>query len=295
MYRFIVLAIVAILAIIAICLSTSLQPLTVYIDSFALVSNNLSGKNDNNNNNINYPTISPNPVSELGQIKISSNATDNTGIAKLITDIVGPNLGLSNQNFTLPKVGSVPLSLVAGDPKNGTWMGTFTFPEDSPDGTYIYNLISTDSLGNIKTSGPFSGIILDRYPAQDQGSQARIISAIDGDKRNIPNNGSTSSKDMAFMFDGRDRTGVVLFMQCNLDDKPVQSEHGEEHAADATTPKTTYSTCFVADKIADLVKGNHSYSDLAVGNHTFKVRVIDNEYNIGAIPAVFNWTILPAQ
>ena len=277
------------------CLSLFLLPLTVFESSPAFISYNSSDKNDHNNNKINYPIVSPNPVGESGQIKVSSNFTDNIGIAKLTADIEGPSLGLSNQNFTLPKVGSLSFSLVSGDPKNGAWRGTFTFPENLPDGNYIYSLISTDNLGNTKVSGPFSGIILDRYPSQHQDSQARIISAVDGDNKNIHYNGSTTSRDMTFTFEGRDKTGVVLFMQCNLDDTQVQSEHGDNHGADVNTPTSTYSTCFVADEIARLVTGNHSYTKLGTGNHNFKVRVIDNEYNVGEIPAVFNWTVLPIQ
>jgi hypothetical protein len=242
-----------------------------------------------------YPMILPNPVGKSGQVKLLSNLTDNTGIAKLTLDIRGPSLGMSNQNFTLPKIGSVSLSLVSGDPRNGTWMGKFTFPQDLPDGNYIYSLTYKDRLGNTKMSSPFSGIILDRYPPQYQDSQARIISAIDGNKRYVADDGSTSSKNMTFTFEGKDKTGVVLFMQCNLDDIPVPSEHGEEHGGDITTPRTTYSTCFVANKTASHAVGNRSYIDLGVGNHTFKVRVIDNEYNIGAVPAVFNWTVLPTK
>ena len=289
--------IIIVITLIATCLVLFLQPLTIDIHSstFIFNNNNSTDKVESINNYINYPVISPNPVSKSGPIEILANLTDNIGIAKLTVDIRGPSLGTSNQNFTLPRVGSASLSLVSGDLRNGTWMGTFNFPQDLPDGNYIYSLTFKDRLGNTKMSSPFSGIILDRYPPQYQDSQARIISAIDGDNRYVAHNGSTSSKNMTFTFEGRDMTGVVLFMQCNLDDIPVPSEHGEEHGGDITTPRTTYSTCFVADKPASHAVGNHSYVDLGVGNHTFKIRVIDNEYNIGTIPAVFNWTVLPTR
>ena len=294
------LKIAMVITLVSICLSLFLLPLTISVHSSTFVSNNNTSyknesNNNNNNNNIIYPVVSPNPVGKSGQTKLLSNITDDIGIAKLAADIKGPSLGLSNQNFTLPKVGSVSFSLISGDPKSGTWTGIFTFPEGLPDGNYIYSLTFTDNLGNTKTIGPFSGIILDRYPPQLQDSQARIISAFDGDNMEIPYNGTTRSRDMAFTFEGIDKAGVVLFMQCNLDDILAQSEHGDEHGADINTPKTSYSTCFVADKIARQVMGNHSYTDLGAGNHTFKVRVIDNEYNVGANPAVFNWTILPSQ
>lgn len=271
---------------------TKVTTTTSYESNPTTMGNNISDKN-RNHNNINHPFVSPNPVGKSGQIKVSANFSDNIGIARLTMDIEGPNLGLSSQNFTLPKVGSLTFSLVSGGPKSGTWVGLFTFPEYLPDGNYLYSFISADNLGNTKIIGPFSGIILDRYPPGHQDSQARIISAVDGDNKNVPNNGTTYSRDMTFTFEGRENTGLVLFMQCNLDDTLVQGEHGEEHGADVNTPKTTYSTCFVADKIARQATGNHSYTGLGVGNHTFKVKVIDNEYNVGAIPAVFNWTILP--
>lgn len=286
-----------VVTLVAICLSLSLMPLTISVHGSAFIpKNNTSDRNEINiNNNINYPVASPNPVGKSGQTKILFNITDDIGIAELAADIQGPSLGLSNQNFTLPKIASIPFSLTSGDSQTGTWTGTFSFPEELPDGNYIYSLIFTDNLGNTETIGPFSGIILDRYSSQLQDSQARIISAFDGDNMEIAQNGTTHSKDIAFTFEGMDSTGVVLFMQCNLDNMLAQSEHGDEHGADINTPKSSYSTCFVADKIARQFLGNHSYTDLGAGNHTFKVRVIDNEYNVGAIPAVFNWTVLPSQ
>lgn len=289
--------IIMVVTLVAICLSLSLMPLTISVHGSAFIpKNNTSDRNEINiNNNINYPVASPNPVGKSGQTKILFNITDDIGIAELAADIQGPSLGLSNQNFTLPKIASIPFSLTSGDSQTGTWTGTFSFPEELPDGNYIYSLIFTDNLGNTETIGPFSGIILDRYSSQLQDSQARIISAFDGDNMEIAQNGTTHSKDIAFTFEGMDSTGVVLFMQCNLDNMLAQSEHGDEHGADINTPKSSYSTCFVADKIARQFLGNHSYTDLGAGNHTFKVRVIDNEYNVGAIPAVFNWTVLPSQ
>lgn len=289
--------IIMVVTLVAICLSLSLMPLTISVHGSVFIpKNNTSDRNEINiNNNINYPVASPNPVGKSGQTKILFNITDDIGIAELAADIQGPSLGLSNQNFTLPKIASIPFSLTSGDSQTGTWTGTFSFPEELPDGNYIYSLIFTDNLGNTETIGPFSGIILDRYSSQLQDSQARIISAFDGDNMEIAQNGTTHSKDIAFTFEGMDSTGVVLFMQCNLDNMLAQSEHGDEHGADINTPKSSYSTCFVADKIARQFLGNHSYTDLGAGNHTFKVRVIDNEYNVGAIPAVFNWTVLPSQ
>jgi hypothetical protein len=256
---------------------------TVYNSSLADISNE---KNSYNN----HPIVSPNPVGKSGQINVYVNYTENVGIAKLSMDIEGPSLGLSDSNLTLPKIASLSLSLASGSPKYSVWTGMFTFPDALPDGNYLYSLVSTDITGNTKINGPFSGIILDRYPAEHKESQTRIISAVDGDNKNISRNGKTYSTDITFTFEGRDNTGVALFMQCNLDDTFVYSEHGEH--GDVNTPLTTYSTCFVADEIARQVTGNHSYTDLGIGNHTFKVRLINNEYNVDGIPAVFNWRIL---
>jgi hypothetical protein len=241
------------------------------------------------------PIASPNPIEASGMAEVSVNYTDEIGIAEVSVEIEGPSLGLSNQNLTLPSIGTLPLSLVSGTAQNGTWSGIFSFPNESSDGNYLYSLKSADSLGNTYMNGPYSGIILDRYPAGGQESETKIISAVDGVGQNISNGGTTHSTNMTFTFEGTDKTGVALFVQCNMDDTIVYGEHGGEIGADINTPTTTYSTCFIADKIARQIIGNHEYVNLGVGNHTFKVRVIDNEYNIDSTPASFNWTILPAS
>jgi hypothetical protein len=239
------------------------------------------------------PIASPNPVKESGIVELSVNYTSSIGITKVSVEIGGPSLGLSNENLTLPIIGKLPLSLVSGTIQDGTWSGMFSFPNNSSDGNYLYYLKSTDSLGNTHIDGPYSGIILDRFPPGGQDSETKIISAIDGLGQNIPNGGITHSTNMTFTFEGTDKNGVVLFVQCNIDDTIVHDEHGGEAGADTNTPTTTYSTCFTADKIARQIIGSHDYTNLGVGNHTFKGRVIDNEYNIDSNPASFNWTIVP--
>ena len=241
------------------------------------------------------PIASPIPVKASGMVEVSVNYTGEIGIAKVSVEVDGPSLGLSHENLTLPIVGTLPLSLVSGTIQNGTWSGMFSFPNNSSDGNYLYSLKSTDNLGSTSMNGPFSGIILDRFPPGGQDSETKIISAVDGLGQNISNDGTTHSTNMTFTFEGTDKTGVALFVQCNIDDTIVHGEHGGEDGVDINTPTTTYSTCFIADKIARQIIGNHDYVNLGVGNHTFKVRVMDNEYNIDSTPAIFNWTILPAS
>jgi hypothetical protein len=248
----------------------------------------------NINHDSNFPFIYPNPVGPTGQVTITINYTDNTGVSMLRGEIKGPSLGSSDPKLLLPIIGSAHLSLISGSIHDGTWRGTFTFPNYLPDGSYIYSLISTDTLGNTRTIGPFSGIILDRHPASKHGSETIISSAVDGNDKNISNNGSTTSSNITFGFEGTTRTGVVLFLQCNLDDTiAAAAEHGREHGD--STLGSTYSTCLVAGRIAQAAAGNLTYTDLDVGRHIFKVRVVDNEYNIDDTPATFSWTVLPSS
>lgn len=250
---------------------------------------------DKSKNNSISPIALPNPVEASGMVEVSVNYTDEIGIAKVSVEIEGPSLGLSHDNLSMPIVGTLPLSLISGAIQNGTWSGMFSFPNNSSDGNYLYTLKYTDSLGNTYLNGPYSGITLDRFPPGGQESETKIISAVDGVGHNISNGGTTHSTNMTFTFEGMDKTGVALFVQCNIDDAIVYGEHGGEEGANINTPTTTYSTCLIADKISRQIIGNHNYVNLGVGNHTFKVRVIDNEYNIDSTPASFNWTILPAS
>jgi hypothetical protein len=132
---------------------------------------------------------------------------------------------------------------------------------------------------------------LDRYPAIKSGSQTRITSAVDGTGKNVTNNGMSSSTNITFAFEGTGNTGVILFLQCNLDDIVKSGEHGVEHGI--STPGSTHHVCLVPDNITQHASGNYTYTDLDTGNHTFKVRTVDNEYNVDDTPAVFNWTIQP--
>jgi hypothetical protein len=237
----------------------------------------------------NYPSIYPNPVGPTGKVRVSAHYASQEGIATVDIDINGPNVGSAKLP---PLIGSLSPSLVSGTMQNGTWNGTFNFPSHLPDGSYIYSLTTTDASGNTAKYGPFSGIILDRY-ADDNGqeSETKITSATDGTGKLVLLNGTTYSSNITFAFNGSDKTGVVLEFQCNIDDTILQSGH--EHGFDPNMPMATYSTCLVPDNIARQVAGNYSYADLAPGDHTFKVRVVDNEYNTDKSPDTFNWTILP--
>jgi hypothetical protein len=272
---------------------TSAPGVATVLDNTSNTNNNELMNNSNANifTNTNYPSVSPNPVGPSGQVRVSANYTSEIGITNMSITVNGPSMGVTDPRLAAPTIGSSSLSLVKGTMREGTWNGTFTFPADIPDGTYSYSLILTDSLGNKRTDGPFSGIILDRHPLGEE-TETKIISAVDGAGKNIGNNGTTFSRNMSFIFDGKANTGVVLFFQCNLDDIIVPS--GMEHGAEESMT-TTYSTCVVPDKITRQFTGNYSYANLGVGNHTFKVRVVDNEYNIDDAPAIFEWTILPAS
>jgi hypothetical protein len=267
------------------------QNVATVLDNNSDTSNNelMSNSNANIFTNTNYPSVFPNPVGSSGQVRVSANYTSDIGIANISISVNGPSMGVTDPRLAAPTIGSSSLSLVKGTMREGTWDGTFTFPTDLPDGTYSYSLILTDSLGNKKTDGPFSGIILDRHLLGEE-TETRIISAVDGTGKKIENNGTTFSRNMTFVLEGKSNTGVVLFVQCNLDDIVVPS--GMEHGAEENM--TTYSTCLVPDKIAKQITGNQTYTNLGVGNHTFKVRVVDNEYNIDSAAAVFRWTILPS-
>jgi hypothetical protein len=263
------------------------QP-AVVIDNSSINNEPQNNSNGNIYTNTAYPSVLPNPVGSSGHVRVSVNYTSNIGIANISISIKGPSMGVTDPRLVPPTVGSSSMSLVKGTMQEGTWSGTFTFPTDIPDGTYSYSLIVTDSLGNKRTDGPFSGIILDRL---EEETETTIISAVDGTGKKIEDNGTTFSRNMSFTFEGKSNTGVVLFMQCNLDDIVVPS--GMEHGAEENM--TTYFTCLVPDKIARQVTANHTYTNLGVGNHTFKVRVVDNEYNIDSAPAAFQWTILPVS
>jgi hypothetical protein len=260
------------------------------LDNNSNTYNNELKSNSNGNifTNTNFPSILPNPVGSSGQVRVSVNYTSDIGIANISISVKGPSMGVTDPLLAPPTIGSSPMSLVKGTMQEGTWSGTFTFPTDTPDGTYSYSLILTDSLGNKRTDGPYSGIILDRLGEE---TETTIVLAVDGTGKKIENNGITFSRNMSFTFEGKSNTGVILFMQCNLDDIVVPS--GMEHGTEENM--TTYSTCLVPDKIAQQVTANYTYTNLGAGNHTFKVRVVDNEYNIDSAPAVFRWTILPVS
>jgi hypothetical protein len=246
----------------------------------------------NNTTSKNYPSVHPVPVGPASKVDISADYSDLDGIANIHIDIRGPNLGSADPKLAPPIIGSSSLSLATGTMRNGIWNGSFIFPSNLPDGNYVYSVIANDTAGNVSEDGPFSGIILDRHGNDNYGeSQTSIISAKDGSGNIIPNNGTTTSSNITFAFSGADKTGVVIEFQCNIDDTSVQG--GQEHMSDPSMPKYTYPSCYVPDKIAERVTGNYSMSNLASGKHTFKIRVVDNEYNVDKTPEVFNWTISP--
>lgn len=262
------------------------------------INNDAKGDNINssgfsNTASNNYPSVYPNPVDSTGKVRISVEYVSIEGITDVRVEIRGPNLGSSNPSLTPPTIGSLSLSLVSGTIHNGVWNGSYTFPNYLPDGNYIYSVITTDTSDNTTRNGPFSGIILNRY-TDDNGrdTETKIVSAIDGKGKHIPINGTTSSSNITFVFNGTDRTDVVLEFQCNIDDTIVPMGH-ESGAFDDSMPIVTYAPCFLPDKIAQEMTGNYTYTNLGVGNHTFKVRLMNNEYTLDRSPANFNWTVLP--
>jgi hypothetical protein len=281
--------------------ATSLTPaaaakLNTYSDVSDVSRDNTTYGSNSNISRIttnNHPSVYPNPVGSAGKVRFSADYASSKEIAEVRVDIRGPNLGSSKSNLVPPIVGSLSLTLVSGSTHDGVWNGTFTFPGYLPDGSYIYSLMTTSVSGITIQEGPFSGIVLDRYGDNTvQDSDTKIISAIDGSGKQIPVNGTSFSSNMTFIFNGTDKTGVVLEIQCNIDDTIILTGH--EHAFDINMPMTTYSSCLVPNNIASQVTGSYSYSNLAVGNHTFKIRVLDNEYHTENTPDIFNWTILPS-
>jgi hypothetical protein len=263
----------------------------VHSDVDNVKRNNISSSTVSNTSSNNYPSVYPNPVGSEEKVKISAEYANPEGITDVQVDIRGPNLGSAKLELAPPIIGSLSLSLVSGTVRSGIWNGSFTFQEHIPDGSYIYSVKATDTSGDITKDGPFSAIILNRYSDDNgQESETKIVSAIDGNGKHIPINGTTSSSNITFVFNGTDRTGVVLEFQCNMDDTIVQTGH--EHAFDPSMPVTTYTPCFIPDNISRHVTGSYAYANLAPGNHTFKIRVVDNEYIMDNSPDIFSWTIL---
>jgi hypothetical protein len=240
----------------------------------------------------NYPLVYPNPVDSSGKVRISAEYASVEGITGVHVEIRGPNLGSAKASLTPPPIGSLSLSLESGSIHDGVWSGSYTFPNHLPDGNYIYSVVTKDTSGNTTNYGPFSGIVLDRYTKDNVVSpDTKIVYAIDGNGKHIPINGTTPSSDITFVFNGSDRTGVVLEFQCNIDDTIVPMGH--ENTLDRSLPTTTYAPCFLPNTIAPTMTGNHTYTNLGIGNHTFKVRLMNNEYNLDSSPAAFDWTVTP--
>lgn len=232
------------------------------------------------------PIVSPNPVGSAGNISLTANYTDyDSGVIRVIWTIMGPNIGSSDPRLAPGIVGSSQLSLISGTSKEGTWAGTFTFPDNLPDGNYLYSLTTTDGSNNKAYIGPISGIVLNRV--SPDVTETKIVSAVDGSGRLIANDSTISSlsNNITFTFEGKDKSGVIVGFQCNLDDMQI-TEHMEQ-----TDVISTYSPCFTPTSIAQQVVGSQNYSNLLSGNHTFKVRAVDNEYNVDPSPSNFGWTI----
>ena len=231
------------------------------------------------------PIVTPNPVGSAGNIRLSANYTDyDSGVARVNWTIMGPSIGSSDPNLAPVIVGSSLLSLINGTTKEGTWAGTFTFPDNLPDGNYLYSLTATDGSNNKAYIGPISGIVLNRV--SPDVTETEIVSVVDNSGRLIANDSTISSlsNNITFTFEGKDKSGVIIGFQCNLDDLPVLTEGEHEEQI------STFSPCFNLTSIAQQVVGSQNYSNLLSGNHTFKVRAVDNEYNVDPSPSIFRWT-----
>jgi hypothetical protein len=236
------------------------------------------------------PTISPNPVGSGGQVNILMNHSDShIAVESIVVNVLGPNLGTTDPRLTPATTGSTAMRLESGSERDGLWGGNFSFPNYLPDGNYLYTLVITDSTSKVRTIGPFSGIILDRH--EPDSPETMVVSAVDNEGRSISNGGITSASNITFTFDGIDNTGVIQLFECNLDNLTIFSEH--EHEEDPDQLPSPYSSCFLPMKISAKVLGEHTYVNLGSGNHTFKVRAVDNEYDLDTTPASFSWNILP--
>lgn len=237
-----------------------------------------------------HPYISPNPVGPEGRVNIKANYSNNEiGIESVRLDIQGPNIGSTDPQLAPTTISSSPMLLVFGTAENGIWSTNFTFPQSIPDGSYLYSLEITDKIGHVTRAGPYSSIILDRI--KPDPAETTIVSAVDDNGRTLNNGSITYSPNITFTFQGTDKSGVIQEFQCNLDDIVVRSEHG--HGEEQDEAPSTYSSCFNPDKVGIEVMGNYTYVDLPAGNHTFKVRALDNEYDLDASPSSFSWVILP--
>jgi type II secretory pathway pseudopilin PulG len=237
-----------------------------------------------------HPSISPNPVGPAGRVNIKANYSNSEiGIESVRLDILGPNVGSTDPQLAPTTISSSPMLLVFGTAENGIWSTNFTFPKYIPDGSYLYSLKIRDKIGHVTRAGPYSSIILDRI--KPDLAETTIISAVDDKGRTLNNGSITYSPNITFTFQGTDKSGVIQSFQCNLDDIVVHSEHG--HGDEQDEAPSTYSSCFNLDKVGIEAMGNYTYVDLGAGNHTFKVRALDNEYDLDTSPSSFSWVILP--
>ena len=249
-------------------------------------------QSDEQTSNVRPPFVSPNPVGPPGVVDFLANETGVSEATESINiSIKGPNLGSTNPLLSPATIGSLSMIRLSNTSQDGLWVGNFSFPRALPDGNYVYTLTTNDRKGQESTTNSFSGIILDRNPPDF--ADTKIISAIDGDGKAISNNSMTVSPNITFTFEGTDRSGVIQTFECNLDDIVILSEH--DHGEEPDQNLTTYSACSIPSQIAAHVPGNHTYIDLSPGNHTFKVRAIDNEYEMDPTPSNLSWSITPPQ
>jgi hypothetical protein len=249
-------------------------------------------RTDEQSSNIRPPFVSPNPVGPPGVVDFLANETGVSEATESINiSIKGPNLGSTNPLLSPATIGSLSMIRLSNTSQNGLWVGNFSFPRTLPDGNYVYTLATSNKKGQENTTNSFSGIILDRNPPDF--ADTKIISAIDGDGKAISNNSVTVSPNITFTFEGTDRSGVIQTFECNLDDIVIRSEH--DHGEEPDQNLTTYSVCSIPSQIAAQVPGNHTYIDLSPGNHTFKVRAIDNEYEMDPTPSNLSWSIVPPR
>ena len=249
-------------------------------------------QSDEQTSNVRPPFVSPNPVGPPGVVDFLANETGVSEATESINiSIKGPNLGSTNPLLSPATIGSLSMIRLSNTSQYGLWVGNFSFPHTLPDGNYVYTLTTNDRKGQESTTNSFSGIILDRNPPDF--ADTKIISAIDGDGKAISNNSMTVSPNITFTFEGTDRSGVIQTFECNLDDTVIRSEH--DHGEEPDQNLTTYSACSIPSQIAAHVPGNHTYIDLSPGNHTFKVRAIDNEYEMDPTPSNLSWSIMPPQ
>jgi alpha-tubulin suppressor-like RCC1 family protein len=100
-------------------------------------------------------SAAPSIVGISGHIAITANVSDaDSGVSSVSATVRGPAPSSAI-------LGSVPLSLQSGDAFAGVWAGTFTFPADTPDGTFTIAGSAMDVAVN-SASATGGTVVLDR-------------------------------------------------------------------------------------------------------------------------------------